>query len=59
MDQEKQEKGTSVKKTETRTMMDLKNIHTGDDKSDPGVLKAKADKAKRDKLLASLKKKKK
>lgn len=31
---------------EPRTMMDLKNIHTGPAKTDPGVVKAQADKAK-------------
>jgi hypothetical protein len=38
-------------------MNDFKNIHTGSAKTHPGVLKAKADKAKRDSILAEYKKK--
>jgi hypothetical protein len=35
----------------------LKNIHTGGPESDPGVLKAKANKAKSDSTLAAYKNK--
>ena len=46
----------SVGKTK-KTMYDFNNVHTGDAKTDPGVLKAKADKAKRDKIIIKNKKK--
>jgi hypothetical protein len=58
-EQEKKQSNSSNNKEERRTMMDLKNIHTGSNETNPGILKAKAEKAKRDKILASLKKKKK
>ena len=51
----KSQKVGKVKKTSG--MYDFQNIHTGDPKSHPGILKAKADKAKRDAVLASYKKK--
>ena len=38
-------------------MYDLKNIYTGSSKTNPGVLKAKADKAKSDSVVSSYKKK--
>jgi hypothetical protein len=51
----KSQKVGNVKKSSG--MYDFQNIHTGDAKSHPGILKAKADKAKRDAVLASYKKK--
>ena len=42
---------------EPRTMMDLKNIYTGPAKTDPGVLKAQANKAKRDDVAKNYSKK--
>ena len=40
-----------------KKMFDYENIHTGDDKTNPGVLKAQADKKKRDAILLEKKKK--
>ena len=51
----KSQKVGNVKKSSG--MYDFQNIHTGDAKSHPGILKAKADKAKRDAVLASYKNK--
>lgn len=43
------------KKSEQRTMMDLANIHTGTAKTNPGVLKAKEEKAKNDAAIKKAK----
>lgn len=40
-----------------KKMFDYQNIHTGDSKTHPGVLKAQSDKKKRDAILLQYKKK--
>lgn len=42
---------------EENTMYNFSSIYTGSDATDPGVLKAQADKAKRDSVAAEYKKK--
>jgi hypothetical protein len=55
------QKGGKIKKAQSGKkvsgMYDFQNIYTGEPKSDPGIIKAKADKAKRDSVAASYKKK--
>jgi len=51
----KQDKPKSVNMVSK--MYDFKNIYTGSSKTNPGVLKAKADKAKSDSAVSSYKKK--
>jgi hypothetical protein len=48
--------GSQPPKKKTSGMYDYRNIHTGTNATHPGVLKAKADKKKADKNLATYKK---
>jgi len=56
MDQEKKDSNPPKKEI---GMFDYGNIHTGDPSTHPGVLKAKEEKAKQDKILAEYAAKKK